>query len=369
MKVFLSSLISGMEAMRDAAASAVATLGHQTVRAEDFGASPDSPQQACLAGVRASDALILVLGSKYGHPQASGLSATHEEYQEARDTRPVLVMLQAGLDPEPSQAAFIREVQGWEHGHFTATFKDADDLRDKVVRALHDFQLANETSPLDEAELASRAAALVPSRVRAGEPELVLVVATGPLRAVLRPAELESDDLRRFVLAEALTGSFAVLDPAVGTEVTIRGDALSVHQSSAPGLVALDESGNLVIVQPATEPMERFAGISSIIEEVVGERLTRAIQFSSVVLERVDPIQRISHISVAAALLGAGYMPWRTRAEQQHSPSAASMGVGGTERVAVQLSPPVRRRAALQHDTQRLAEDLTVKLRREVTQR
>lgn len=43
MKVFISSLISGLEALRDAASSGVTTLGHRAVRAEDFGATPDSP--------------------------------------------------------------------------------------------------------------------------------------------------------------------------------------------------------------------------------------------------------------------------------------------------------------------------------------
>lgn len=68
--------------------------------------------------------MILILGSRYGDLQASGLSATHEEYREARDTRPVLVFIQQGVDPEPQQDEFIREVQGWEQGHFTAGFED-----------------------------------------------------------------------------------------------------------------------------------------------------------------------------------------------------------------------------------------------------
>src|SRR3954466_7233563 len=84
MKVFISSLIRGLEAFREAAASGITTLGHRPVRAEDFGAAPDTPQQACLAGVRDADALVLIVTATYGHVQASRLSATHEEYREAR---------------------------------------------------------------------------------------------------------------------------------------------------------------------------------------------------------------------------------------------------------------------------------------------
>lgn len=126
MKIFISSLTRGFEAFRHAAAAGVATLGHQAI-----------------------------LGSHYGSVKASGLSATHEEYREARDTRPVLVFIQQGVDPEPQQDKFIREVESWEQGHYTTKFRDPEGLRDKIIRALHDYILANEAAPLDEAELAA----------------------------------------------------------------------------------------------------------------------------------------------------------------------------------------------------------------------
>jgi hypothetical protein len=50
MNVFISSLIQGLEPVRDAAASGVSTLGHRAVRAEDFGASPAS--LACASRTR-----------------------------------------------------------------------------------------------------------------------------------------------------------------------------------------------------------------------------------------------------------------------------------------------------------------------------
>ena len=44
MKVFVSSLISGMEPLRHAARAGITTLRHQALMAEDFGAQPYSPQ-------------------------------------------------------------------------------------------------------------------------------------------------------------------------------------------------------------------------------------------------------------------------------------------------------------------------------------
>ncbi len=366
MKIFVSSVTQGFEAFRHAASGAVVTLGHQAIRAEDFGAAPGSPQQACLAGVRDADTMILILGSRYGHVQASGLSPTHEEYREARDTRPVLVFIQQAIDPEPQQAEFIREVRGWEQGHFTAEFENTEGLRDKVIRALHDYVLANEAAPIDEAELASSARALASSERSTGRPDLIVTIASGPLRTVLRPAELESENLRRFLLAEALTGADALLTPSLGTDTSISGDALRLIQNHGSGLVALDEAANLLVVQPALENNNWRSGIPSLIEEAVTERITHAIRFCARVLDHVDSAQRISHVASVAALRGAGHLPWRTRLEHERSPNQATMGFGSAEHVVVALSPPVRRRAALLHDTQRMAEDFTVRLRREV---
>ena len=97
MKVFISSVITGFEEFREAAADAALTLDHDVIRAEDFGATPDSPQVACLDGVRQADVAVLLLGSRYGETQASGISATHEEYREARESRSVVAFVQQGV--------------------------------------------------------------------------------------------------------------------------------------------------------------------------------------------------------------------------------------------------------------------------------
>jgi hypothetical protein len=49
MKAFLSSVITGFEAMRNAAEEALADLDHEVIRAETFAAMPSSPQVACFS--------------------------------------------------------------------------------------------------------------------------------------------------------------------------------------------------------------------------------------------------------------------------------------------------------------------------------
>ena len=132
MKVFISSVISGMEDHRAAARLAAESLGHTVTVAEDFRASPQSPQQVCLGAVRDADAVVLVLGPRYGAPQESGVSPTHEEYREARGTKPVLAFVQTGFTREPQQERFVEEVSAWEGGGYRESFDTPESLRTAV---------------------------------------------------------------------------------------------------------------------------------------------------------------------------------------------------------------------------------------------
>jgi hypothetical protein len=163
-KVFLSSVISGMEDYRAIARRAAETLGHTVLAAENFRASPLSPQQVCLGAVRDADVVVLLLGARYGAPQGSGLSPTHEEYREARDKKPVLAFVQSGVAREREQQAFVDEVSTWEGGGYRETFDSPESLAAAVTRGLHNWELAQQAGPVNEAELVARTTSLLPTR-------------------------------------------------------------------------------------------------------------------------------------------------------------------------------------------------------------
>ena len=353
-------------ALRNTACDAIGLLGYEALRAEGYVASPASAQVACLAGVRSADVVVLILGSQYGVPQASGLSATHEEYQEARETsRPVLAFIAEDAQPTPAQAAFIGEVQNWEQGQYTSSFHDAADLQAKVARGLHRYALTQAAAPTDETELAQKARALIPARTYTSRPLLVVAVAAGPAQQVIRPAELESEQLRRYLQDEAHAGTDAVLSHSFGTDASISGDAIVLEQRDSGAKVTLSETGDVMVAQPATTQHDaRASCMPSIIDEEIAERVMRALRLGARVLDHVDPRQRISHVAVVAALLAAGYLPWRTRADHDRNPNTATMGFAGRDRIEAELSPPTRPRAALSSDIMRLSQDLTVRLRR-----
>lgn len=363
MKVFISSLIGGFETYRDAADEAIRMLGHEVVRAENFPASARSPQEACLAGVRDSDVALLILGDRYGVPQDSRLSATHEEYLEARERMAVLVFIEEPIQPEPSQRDLLNEVEGWSTGHFRAAFSSPEQLKAAVVRGLHDHELAVSSGAVDEGEILERARGLIPERRSGfvGEPAIAVVVAGGPRQQVLRPAELESPELARHLQQQALFGDHAVFDPSEGSQIAVRNDALEIEQRSAK--LSVNELGTILVQRSLSSRGSGRAEIPAIIEEDLIHDIATALQFVGTTLDHVDPVRRISDVVPAVALLDTGYMAWRNREEHERSPGSGQMGMRNKDVVAV-LSPARRHRQALLHDTERLAEDLVVLLRR-----
>ena len=369
MKVFISSVIAGFESYREAAVSAVESLGYGVIRAEDFGATASSPQEACLAGIREADLTIVMLGGRYGATQPSGLSATHEEYREAQGRQPVLTFVQEQGDNEAAQQGFIREVQEWETGNLTVGFTTEDELRRAVTRGLHDHAVSAASGSVDEQDLLARAEAGVEdptvSRFFGGEPRVVLSLSAGPRREVLRPSELEDDSLARELHKEALFGTHPLFTVEAGASTTLRGDWLVLSQERVS--VELNSAGDVVVRQSAVAANRDVFQIPALIEENVCSSLAGALKFSAVILDHIDSAKRLSHVAATAALTEVGIQAWRTRDEHDRSPNSGSFGMG-TDRAVVHLNPAVRTRAEFSQRADELAHDLMVLLRRELKQ-
>ena len=362
--MFISSLISNYGRHREAVASAARSVRCEVLRAEDFGARTDTPQQACLAAVRSSDVVVLLLGSSYGATQPSGVSATEEEWQEAvREQKPVLVFVEQVEGREPRQQQFVDEVQQWATGRFRDSFTTSDELREKVTAELHDLDVAQAAGAADEGEMRRRAEGALPKPRSgfAGSPSIVLVVVTGPHRQVLRPTEIEAADLARAVQQEAMFGANAPLSAEAATRTGVQGNRLMVAQDGAE--ITLQEDGTISVTQPATAGRDR-ALLPSIIEEEVQASLVRALRFSAWLLDHVDALNRVTDVLPVALMANSGYMPWRTQAEATANPNSASMSLGAQQE-PVAPSPARRRRSSLTHEAQRIAEDLTALLRRQ----
>ena len=385
MKVFISSVIGGMEKFRDAVAEAIETLQHVAIRAEDFNASPVSPRLACLQEVQNSDAMILMIGERYGDKQQSGLSATHEEYREARRMRmPVIVMVQQNVSREDPQEAFLREVRGWEGGHYTGSFESPNELRTSTIRSLHELGIQQVQGPPDADEIMSRAFKELSQeqnlrlynriqqrtwpqnqqqyfqRMSPQGPAIALVLSCGPLINILRPAQIESPDLQNRLREMILQGPRPLFSIDNGAQIHVEGGKLNIVQEGR--FARLDEYGTLTYV--AVLPQSYF--LSIIIEEDVKEETGRFIEFSRCALDYIDDSNRLSHSGIASSLLNATYSDWKTRAQYQQNPnmSAVPLAMSPQQMQPISLSPPTVRRSELAAQREELTEDLIIRLRR-----
>ena len=365
MRVFVSSVIGGMEPHRAAVSDAVASLGYAVIRSEDFGASTDTPRRACLQAARTADLTIVLLGANYGQPQSSGLSATHEEFREACDHGTVAVLVQSDMDPEPRQREFVREARDWATGRLTDTFSDASDLRSKVTMLLHQHALRQQSGPVEPSELLERARLWLPRHRQHSPPRLHVIVTGGPRQELIPPSKLDDQQFSGPILQQALFGTEPVFTPGHGTRTVLERGHLRLEQDGAT--IALVEDGTVVVSVPAMRrDREIRMALPALIEDDIRSALTAALGFTAWFLGEVDSLRRLSHIVVLGAIEGGSVHGWRTRAEHAANPHQMTMSMHQRDLVVVPEAPVVRPRSYLTSNRDQLVDDLLARLRREV---
>jgi hypothetical protein len=142
--VFLSGTFTDLKEERRAVLDVLQRLNLAHGSMETFGARPELPLDACLDQVRASDALVVLVGTRYGSVvPRTGVSYTECEYDEAYGlSRPCLIYMRDGLmiasvgsaEAESGEAerliAFRRKLRS---RHMVYAFTDSRDLAVQVA--------------------------------------------------------------------------------------------------------------------------------------------------------------------------------------------------------------------------------------------
>ena len=252
---------------------------------------------------------------------------------------------------------------------FRESFGDAEELREKITREIHRYELAHAAGPVDAPALLQAADQLLPDSRgdrQSGTPMLRFALVGGPVRQIIRPAELEADALSAALHQRAMFFAPKLFDPTRGVERSIERDALVLSQERGAS-IRLDERAAIVLGLPLEKSRSRdrsgFGGIMlGIIEETVVAELASAVAFADWALDHVDPTQRLTHVALTARIDASDYLGWLTQAEQDASPNSGSMSMGRAPQNPAHLHRP---RAALKFDAQRIAEDVMVPLRRQ----
>jgi tetratricopeptide (TPR) repeat protein len=140
--VFISSTIEDLAKAREAVEKSLQTLDvFEPRRVEKLPAIPEPSRAVCLEEVRKADAVLLIVGKRYGfvptveNPEA--LSVTHLEFREARKKgKPVFAFILRAATREEDVKKLLKEVENFDEGVFRKEWETAEALAIEARRSL-----------------------------------------------------------------------------------------------------------------------------------------------------------------------------------------------------------------------------------------
>ena len=274
--------MKGYEEYREAARVGIRQAGCDAVVADDFAAQDASSRNACLDGVQSADAMVLLLGSRYGWVAPAGRSATEEEYQEARRRHmPILVFVQDGISKESDQQAFVDGVEDYIHGHFRKSFRSSNQLRRFVKEAVMERDLTAVPQSLGRAEGRIREA--LSRRLPDNQDSVWMKTAWTTLRneEVVDPLTLADDDFQRQVLRLGHDCEPPLFRYERPKQPEASPSRLSIIQGVLGGAMA-DEDATVAAIHAD--------GTLTVLQNVTGDRSGQDPNLSIVMMHRLDPI-------------------------------------------------------------------------------
>ena len=149
MKIFISSTYEDLKEAREEAIKYIDRIGH-SVAMEKFFASSHQSKDVCLGKLQECDAVILILGFKYGSvDKTEGISFTEIEYNTAKTLGlPVFVFLRQGPDGTWRPNEFDSERKSkllslksrLDSERFRVPFTNTQELSTEIVGAIHNYE-------------------------------------------------------------------------------------------------------------------------------------------------------------------------------------------------------------------------------------
>lgn len=337
-RVFISSVMGDYGEYRDAALHGIRQAGCEPVRAEDFPAGTVSSRTACLDGVRSADALVLILGERYGFVGPSGLSPTEEEYHEARNThKRLLVFLQAGVVHEPGQRELVEKVQDYVDGHWRKTFRTPKELTDLVREAVEGADLTHIQSGDSAQRRIESRLAWDPANegydsgvFSSGEiPWLRTVWTTLRDEEVIDPISIGDDKFKRTLLRLGHECDPPLFEYEQKTHSIITPSVIRIHQGNRQDQyltsVEVDINGTFVITQSITyTETEHDHSLSHlhvfvIDPDIVRDRISRAWHFAASWWNDLDIYRRHDPLLYNLGIYNIGYRTFQPAPRVQQS--------------------------------------------------
>ena len=311
-RVFVSSVIEGFGAFREAARGGIkAAGGHPVLVNEDFPSVAKSSRNACLDAVDSSDIYIAIIGERGGWEAPSGKLVVEEEYEHARTTgKETLVFLQ-DVDRDERAVQLAQKMSDYVNGRFRDTFKTPDELESKVQEALSPIINAF-NKPATKMDVVQREIE-EPNRFNQ-DASLRFVLAPSVQEEVVNPVKLGSEDFKDQIYGIGLDRKTHLFSHQQAKRDEIEGDALIIRQeSSGRGMNAFDsrisinEVGHVVIdinlsARQGTRGSVNMNHMTVSIPRV-RTHVEGSFAFAEEVYDRIDKFQRYVRFDYNVALL------------------------------------------------------------------
>ena len=312
-RIFISSLARDeMGAIRQGARDAVDSLGMFPVMFETQPASDHNSRRALLDLIPGCDAYLLLLGAKYGEPMESGLSPTEEEFEAALASgRPILGLVQEGVDREARQQEFVDRVRGsWEGGHFAPAFTGTNDIVAAVVRTLNGWR---NRAPDAQRRQAANARVLELARgtdgpgMMPGGPKLRTVAVPLLSRSLLDAVRLiDWQTIDALVAAARSTGMIA---QAQSVESNIAADdSVYLRYASDTGFDHLEliiGADGAIVTEAGVGGTSRMMGQMVVMHDRIPDAIAQGLRFAEEIWRLLDTRHEITQVLLTAAVPGA----------------------------------------------------------------
>ena len=315
-RVFVSSVIEGFADIREAARSAIESVGaHAVMVNEDFPSAPISPRNACLDAVDSSDVYIGVIGPRGGWTTPSGKLVVQEEYERAKARKiPILLFIQTGHHDEQA-SRFIDNASDYVAGQFRKEFSDSNELRRQISASLAPIVSTLRRDVVSPNQFMNWLTARV-----ADSSGVHVRVSVAPERddELIDPVRLGSGDFQRLVYEIAHAGVTPVLSYEQPKSASVDQDAIVVRQGASYGgdretaELRLTDRGALLIELPVRPASRGFAAADinaamTVAHDEIRSALSAALQFAAAWLDRLDPFERFDRLYIDASVVNLGY--------------------------------------------------------------
>lgn len=359
--VFISSVITGFEGVRQAARAAVESVGGQALMFETAGASPQSSQRALLDLVARADIYLILLGARYGEKGQSGFSPTEDEFNHANHLNKPIIGLRQTVEMEPEQIEFVRRVGGnWEDGRFYDSFTDESDVALKVVKALTNLRNLGDIGSLGP-PAQERAAALAAGDSQrdgfysGGSPKARVAIVPLVDGVIIDAVALDDPQLPGRLSDSARAVGLIPHSLGIAPTVTGAGVRLDAGEARNPELtIQVGREGSIVVEADVTTAGRDSFASAYIDPDRVRALLTQATELAAAAWREVDRRNEVQHAAVALAITHAsGHLLGRPTAGRQSISFGGSQALPGTV-VVPQPASIVRRQDLTGSELQRL---------------